>query len=313
MMRGAFLALLTALAVFASSAAQTGYAGVADYWVGTHAGVGSSRVGDRWDGGDDPAEYPATSVWDTTTAATSEFGAGHAYCSSSLSDGNYFVYNYADGTWFDEIVVYDDTQPFGTELEVYLHFELDGGLGVTQCGTRPADTRTEGRAAVSATVESKDLGVIAHGYNMWSSSSFAGDIMRKSGNWDLGGALDPDGSGWLYDNALTLALTVPNGVYFDLMAAISVGSSASLAYTGQGTFGGLDGYCIDSTADFRHSMVLGGFTDRSGTDVRHLGYMVWSSGPSFGGPRVIPEPTGIVLAMIGLAALAGFRTLRRRK
>jgi hypothetical protein len=301
------------MAVFASLAAQTGYAGVADYWLGTHAGEGHTAIGERWDATSDPADYPAMSIWDSTTGAISEFGGGHAYSSSSLADGRYYTYAYADASWFDRVTVYDPDAALGQQLPVFLHFDLSGILDIDESGTVPAGTSTEGRAAVTADVKSNDLGFVAHGYNMWASYNASRGVMRKSGNWNLGGWADAGGWSYIYDNLLVLPLLVPNGVEFDLFAKIAVGTSGQLTYTGTGTFGGLGDYSMTTVADFEHSMILGGFTDAQGNDIRTLGDYVWSEGPTFGGPQVVPEPNGFALLASGLAALAGAGAWRRMR
>ncbi len=313
-MKATFAALVVAMTVFASLVAQPGYADVAnDYWVESHAGSSGGLVGARWDYADDPSLYPASAVWDATTAATAEFGGNHAGSVSSLSDGVYFTYNYADATWYDNIAVYNPLQPMGAALAVCFQFDITGTLCVVSSGIQPADTVTEGRAAVSATVTSDDLAVTAHGYNLWTCNSQSGNIMRLSGNWDLGGSPGPAPSQFTYADSLLLSLTVPNGRYFDLSAKISVGTGSSISYVGAGSFGGLSGFGLTSTADFRHSMLLGGITDENGTDISSLGYIIFSQGPTYGGPHVIPEPGSLALVVSGLFALAGLRIRRPGK
>lgn len=297
-------ALACAMAVFAPLLSESGYAGVADAWVETHALLDGFLIGEHWQIGDDPADYPAISTLDGFAGANAQFGAVHAYSYSILSEGQNFTYSYAAAAWFDEVTVYDPSRAPGEAMDVFLNFGLEGMLGVTNTGTRPADTVTEGRAAVTAVVQSQDLGVIAHAYNMWSSHSVYGNIMRASRNWDLHPTATSGGTAFLYDDPVMLPITVLNGVEFDLFGKLSVATGASISYTGAGTFGGLGGYGLESTADFTRSMLLGPITDSEGNDLREQGWLVWSAGPTFGGPRAIPEPSTIVLVLSGFCAIA---------
>jgi len=308
-MQGRWSALVSALTVCALLGFQAHAGAAADYWLMTHAGANGGRIGDYWTGASDPSAYPAESVWDPFTAATAEFGGGHASCLSTLRDGLTYTYAYADAAWSDTVTVSNPGFAYGELMPVYLHFDLEGFLSVLVTGQQPPDTTTEGRAAVTADVKSDSLAVIAHGYNMWATNSVGGSIMRSSGNWPLGGWANPSISGYSYDNPLALAMSVPNGIAFDLLAKISVATGAWMTYTGPGSFPGRGDYDITAIADFTHSMTFGGFTDAGGTDIRDLGYVVGSNGPTFP-PYPVPEPAGITLAVVG--ALSAFVLSRRR-
>lgn len=306
-MRGTSLALACALVIVYGAFSQRCAEASEAYWLMTHAGANGARVGEYLTSASDPSLFPAQSAWDAATSSMADFGGDHASCLSTLADGRAFTYAYADATWSDTVTVYNSSYAAGEMMSVYLNFELDGYLSVLVSGTLPSDTTSEGRAAVTADVQSSSLGVIAHGYNMWSTVSPGASVMRSSGNWALGGAADPSISGWRYDNMLALPILVPNGVAFDLMAKISVATGAWLTYGGSGAFPGLGGYDITAIADFSHTMTLGGFTDASGNDIRYLGYGVTSFGPTF---HVVPAPASVVLAAIGAAlALASRRRI----
>ncbi len=309
MSRGAKWVAMAAL-VLAVLAQQAWCAVATDYWVESHAVKQGIVTGDRWDGTNDPADYPAVSVWDGVAFGRAEFGAHHTYSASSLAEGTYFAYSYADATWSDRITVYVPGVEIGEGLEMYLHFDLSGGLSIAETGVLPDDTVREGRAAVSADVVSYALGVNAHGYNMLSDKTGAGVIVRQSGGWDLGGTSTTPVD-YTYDNALVIPVLMPNGVEVDLWAQVAAASSVKLDYVGDGEFGGLGTYGMSAEADFSHTMVLGGLTDATGMDITELGYLVGSQGPTFGGPLVIPEPATVVLVFTSMTVFA-LRRARRK-
>lgn len=313
-MRAKASAAILAVVIMTVLADRPARADAALYWVESHAISQGSVIGDRWDGSYDPADYPAVAAWEGISSGRGEFGTDQAASASWLFEGTSFRYAGADATWFDTITVYDPLLSVGDPLLAYLHFNLTGRLLVSQTGTRPADTVTEGRAAICADVTSTALGLAAHGYNMLSDKSDAGVVFHLSGNWGLGAtAVTP--SEYAYDSDLVLEALLPNAVEFDLLAKIGVATSVQMWYTGAGEFEGLGDYGLMANVDFAHSMILGGLTDAEGRDLRDSGILIGSRGPTFGGPiAFVPEPAAITLLMTGLAiaAFARWRAAEHR-
>ncbi len=310
MRRTLYKSIATVLALLCLSSAVWGTVDY-EYWVESHAASQGLMRGDRWDYRYPEGDYPATASWEAISSGTGEFGANHTSSSSAISDDQHFAYAYADATWQDTVTIYNPSESIGSMMELYLHFSLSGGLHLYESGVQPEGTTVESRAAVSADVKSVDLGLAAHGYNMLADYGGGVLIMRQSGDWDLGGtAITP--YDYVYCDEIILPALIPNGIPFDLLAKVAVATQAKISYAGDGDFPALNGFELAATADFSHTMVFGVFTDAEGREIGQLGYFIGSSGPTFGGPIVIPEPATLGLLGFGIAAAVAARRRARR-